>query len=160
MEQFEIHVARSGECVGTLRSLPVAHTIAHLFLNAWPELAPLTLVDSVHGVTWTVEPGECGPPSCDVALSRAPTGRSATPGDAGRRAGREPRRDVAGGRAVPARRESPARHESPPSPRSPVSYSTRSGLPVRVPAALPARSAPPVIDPVLLRRVADRLRHL
>jgi hypothetical protein len=161
MEQFGIYVARSGECVGNLRSLPVAHKIAHQFLAAWPELAQLTLVDSVHWDTWTVEPGECGPLSCDVALSRAPHGEWRHTGRGGPTDGREARRGIDEGRAEHARGESPAGDETRPFPGPPpVLRFTKSGLPVRVPVALPARSVHPVIDPVLLRRVVDRLRRL
>jgi hypothetical protein len=99
-----VHVAGTGALVGELKSRDGAHRIAHLFLGAWPHLAPLILTDRTRNAWWTVETAACNPLTCDVALTCAPFRE---------RTSQEPRAPF---------------HLLPPIPRPPVGY---AGYPVR-----------------------------
>jgi hypothetical protein len=71
MEPVAMHLARTGELIGEIHSVDVAHRIAHLYLGEWPDLGAIIVVDREHGNKWRVAPGVCGPFVCGIALELA-----------------------------------------------------------------------------------------
>ncbi len=71
---FEIRIVGSGEVIGELESEKVAHRIAHLFLEEWPEFAPLAVKDRVHRTTRLVQADTCGFADCEPPTPVASVG--------------------------------------------------------------------------------------
>ena len=135
IKPFAVHVAGTGELIGELISWETAHRIAHMFLGAWPDLAPLILTDRTRNASWTVQAGACTPLGCDVALTCA-----TDPG--ARRAIAESRAGRARGEFTTGEEPRAPFHLLPPIPRPPVGYPVRR------------------VDLETLRRVVEGLRRL
>ncbi len=165
-----VYIIGTGELIGELHSLETAHKIAHWYLGEWPELSPLTVSDRECSDVWCVKLGDCTPLGCDIALKYTPYRELVSHRETMELMG-DPaaQREIAEAEAEYARGECITGEEAralfglPPVAQSPNADRptvTSGGLPIRVPSAFPVRCIDMITDPVLLRRVVERLRRL